>query len=196
MFLFLCLSVCIWSKDQENYEYCINHAESPCRTPDGLNGTCVVLQQCRPLYRLIRSGSISPEQRQYLRDSQCGRDGTNILVCCPNTFTVDDLPSKWHCAARVSVRIVGGDAATPEEFPWYVKMDDIVEKINIRNYFLPWKYLLFYMNSSDLCFWKDRMSLLHYTKRKQTRKCHNSQNQDAKRTLTSQNHCFFFYAFL
>lgn len=94
--------------------------ENSCKTPDNWDGKCIVLQQCRPLYNLLLQGSmITMEQRTFLRNSQCGRQGSNPLVCCPNTFTIDDLPSNKLCGVQVSDKIVGGDETSINDFPWY-----------------------------------------------------------------------------
>lgn len=92
--------------------------ESPCKTPDNLNGDCIALQQCRPLYKLVRI-NITTEQRTLLRSSQCGRNGDTILVCCPNTFTVNDLPSTQYCGKQVGNKLAGGPETSIYEFPWY-----------------------------------------------------------------------------
>lgn len=53
--------------------------ESPCTTPDNLNGTCVKLQQCASLFSLL-TPPVSEKSRQFLRQSQCGLEGWNPLV--------------------------------------------------------------------------------------------------------------------
>lgn len=105
--------------------------ENPCKTPDGLNGSCVLLQQCRPLMSLL-TPSISVAQQVFLRlsinetlkciwisnidgpnesdynpswnrtfspsrQSHCGFDGADPLVCCSKSFTIDDLPTTKFC---------------------------------------------------------------------------------------------------
>lgn len=100
------------------YYNSIKRTVTPCRTPDNRNGTCIVLQECRVLYEQL-SGSLSTEQRSFLRRSQCGHDGTNPLVCCPNAFTVDDLLSVGKCGVFFESRILGGERAYPGEYPWY-----------------------------------------------------------------------------
>lgn len=83
--------------------------ERPCKTPDDWNGNCIVLQQCRPIYNIL-TVHLSTEQRNFLRKSQCGHDGTNPLVCCPITFTIDDLPTD-NCGRSINCvpRISGGE---------------------------------------------------------------------------------------
>lgn len=42
-----------------------------CLTPDRRRGGCVDLRQCAILYQLIQKPGISPEERNFLRQSQC-----------------------------------------------------------------------------------------------------------------------------
>lgn len=92
--------------------------ENPCKTPDNFNGTCVAVKQCRPISRVLKT-DLSTEQRNFLRNSQCGREGDDILVCCPNSFTIEDLPSTKYCGTQVADKIVGGGETSINEYPWY-----------------------------------------------------------------------------
>lgn len=67
---------------------------------------------------------LSREQQTFLTDSQCGYDTVYPLVCCQNTFSVDDLPSGAECIAQLGDKIVGGEIAALNEFPWYAKCDN------------------------------------------------------------------------
>lgn len=64
------------------------------------------MQECRPIYRILRR-DLPEEYRDFLIKSQCGRDGNKVIVCCPNTFTIDDLPEE--CGVEAGDRIVGGE---------------------------------------------------------------------------------------
>lgn len=92
--------------------------EDPCKTPDNFNGTCIAVKQCRPISRVLKT-DLSTEQRNFLRNSQCGREGDDILVCCPNSFTIEDLPSTKYCGTQVADKIVGGGETSINEYPWY-----------------------------------------------------------------------------
>lgn len=96
--------------------------EDACKTPDNWDGKCIVLQECRPLFQLLhlQGQGLTPEQRTFLSRSQCGRNGRNVLVCCPNTFTIADLTGK-DCGTHVEDKIVNGERAGLTEFPWYVE---------------------------------------------------------------------------
>lgn len=94
------------------------------------------------------TGALTTEQRDFLRRSQCGREGTNPLVCCPNTFTLDDLPSNKHCGIQAEDKITGGTATSISEFPWYVfnlsiKQIHSINKISVN---------LFLLNLEIFCF--------------------------------------------
>lgn len=92
--------------------------ENPCKTPDNFNGTCIAVKQCRPISRLMQT-ELSMERRNFWRSSQCDGDGDGIFVCCPNAFTVDDLPSTKYCGTQVADKIIGGEETSLNEFPWY-----------------------------------------------------------------------------
>lgn len=69
--------------------------------------------------RLLTEAPLSTEHRDFLRKSQCGRNGSNPLVCCPNTFTVDDLISDGEeCGVQAADKIVGGVETSITDFPW------------------------------------------------------------------------------
>lgn len=58
---------------------------------------------------LLSETPISNERRDFLRRSQCGTDAGKPLVCCPTTFTVDDIENAdKQCGVQVSDKIVGG----------------------------------------------------------------------------------------
>lgn len=78
------------------------------------------MEQCRPLNKLAQSDDLSDEQQEFLSKSVCSRGGEPFYVCCPHTFTIDDLPSGKQCGAQVTDKIVGGEKAALSEFPWYV----------------------------------------------------------------------------
>lgn len=89
--------------------------ESACKTPDNYDGNCIVLQQCNSLYKMLRT-ELTTQQRNFLRSSQCGRQGNTVLVCCPTTFTLADLPET--CGEQIEDKIVGGEETNLVEFPW------------------------------------------------------------------------------
>ena len=109
------------------------YTENTCKTPDDWNGNCVALRECRPLFHLLL-GQLTTEQRDFLRKSKCGGNTTNPLVCCPNTFTVDDLPANGTCGTFMSDRI-GGQAVYPSYFPWYepvLTLNTLDFKLNVK----------------------------------------------------------------
>lgn len=79
--------------------------------------------------------NLSTEQRTFLRKSQCGREGNNPLVCCPNTFKIEDLPPNKFCGVQVSDKIVGGSETAINEFPWY-KIIEIYHCYNLQCFFV------------------------------------------------------------
>lgn len=80
-------------------------------------------------------------QQNFLTNSQCGRDGKNVLVCCPNTLTINDLRPNEQCKVQVLDKSSGGGKNSTTNFPWYeiLSIDEIEEFICIAiNLFVTW----------------------------------------------------------
>lgn len=90
--------------------------ENSCRTPNRLNGNCISLRQCQPLYNLIaNSQEVSDADREFLRQSQCGYEGRNPLVRHFQNFEICFLLSMWMLFEfKVCCPL---DAGTPTSFP-------------------------------------------------------------------------------
>lgn len=120
---------------------------SQCRTPEQSAGSCVLVTQCTVVRNLLNKPLLTANDIQYLENSRCGVLDRKVLVCCakpdvpPNTpaptappnrvpttnaIPVDNrlsleqrqqlLPSE--CGLHLSDRIVGGERAKLEEYPW------------------------------------------------------------------------------
>ncbi|KAJ8673962.1 hypothetical protein QAD02_005224 [Eretmocerus hayati] len=55
----------------------------PCRTPRGEGGKCTNLKLCGELLNILTRNPRNPADIDFLRQSQCGFDKTEPLVCCP-----------------------------------------------------------------------------------------------------------------
>lgn len=71
-----------------------------CETPDGLDGFCHPLVNCPVLNNMFLSKPVSPQNKRFLRNSQCGsREKGVIRVCCRKeaesaaTLTQEAAPS-------------------------------------------------------------------------------------------------------
>ncbi|KAG7204080.1 hypothetical protein KM043_001931 [Ampulex compressa] len=62
--------------------------QSECATPDAIRGTCIGIRQCPPLLSILQSRPLSPQAIDFLRKSQCGFEGNDPKVCCPNQNSV------------------------------------------------------------------------------------------------------------
>ncbi|XP_065357920.1 serine protease 7 [Calliphora vicina] len=74
----LCLIACI----NFNNIYDVN-AQSSCANPNRKSGLCVSIYQCNSLLSVIQTINISPQELQFLRESQCTNGhGNPPYVCC------------------------------------------------------------------------------------------------------------------
>ena len=54
----------------------------PCTSPDGLQGECINILQCRPVLQLLRRRPIPTEVANYLRKSVCEFKDNLPVICC------------------------------------------------------------------------------------------------------------------
>lgn len=100
-----------------------------CYTPNNQNGLCIPLASCDSLYRLIQKNPLYPEDRNYLRASQCDYVQQPYVVCCPDAYNTPSPPSNGEslssllpapgvCGTDNTNRIIGGEITKIDEFPW------------------------------------------------------------------------------
>ncbi|XP_053946957.1 serine protease easter-like isoform X2 [Anastrepha ludens] len=65
-----------------------------CKTPHGMPGSCIILQNCKKLYKLLLIKPISDVNKLYLSQSQCGYWNGKILICCPIHNTTPSIQPK------------------------------------------------------------------------------------------------------
>ena len=114
----------------------------PCTSPDGLQGECINILQCRPVLQLLRRRPIPTEVANYLRKSVCEFKDNLPIICCvrpqpaptttttvttpttttttsPITTSKTTIPSLGICGkSDASVRIIGGVLAELHAWPW------------------------------------------------------------------------------
>ncbi|KAM7364380.1 serine protease 7 [Cochliomyia hominivorax] len=75
---------CLWLIIYINLNNIYNvNAQSSCRNPNGKSGLCVSIYQCNSLLSVIQKINISPQEVQFLRESQCTDGyGNPPHVCC------------------------------------------------------------------------------------------------------------------
>ncbi|XP_037093259.1 CLIP domain-containing serine protease 14D-like [Pollicipes pollicipes] len=105
---------------------------SACQDFAKRNGTCGIIQDCPPLYRLVANGRRpTGEEISNLRRSQCGERGRRLLVCCatesgdgPFTGPPEQHPNRAvlesgkACGLNFAGRIIGGTEVPLGKFPW------------------------------------------------------------------------------
>lgn len=122
----------------------------PCIDPAEKNGTCIDLKSCHHLSAMFNKKPISPENRSFLRRSQCGFRFSSPYVCCAEiveTATADQtlkpepsneaseenklfkllknkFPQPPECGqGPANDRIFGGQETEIDEFPWTVQLE-------------------------------------------------------------------------
>ncbi|XP_012254493.2 CLIP domain-containing serine protease 14D-like [Athalia rosae] len=120
-----------------------NHsALEHCVTPNGVDGVCVNIKKCRPLFTLLkRSNQLSYQTSQSLKELHCGFEKMDPKVCCenensggPQSLTSDQnqipLPPNVSnhpnlglleheiCGPIPEAKIIGGTKTAVFEFPW------------------------------------------------------------------------------
>ncbi|CAH1373195.1 unnamed protein product [Tenebrio molitor] len=68
---------------------CVANSDQ-CLTPNSIDGRCINLQECPSVYAMANNfnAPITIEALTFLMRSQCGFNGTNPKVCCPQNETV------------------------------------------------------------------------------------------------------------
>ncbi|CAH1110126.1 unnamed protein product [Psylliodes chrysocephalus] len=60
-----------------------NAKSEPCNTPSHEPGDCKRITKCQSLFAILQNMTITPEDADYLKRSQCGLEGRLPKVCCP-----------------------------------------------------------------------------------------------------------------
>ncbi|KAK2583732.1 hypothetical protein KPH14_009650 [Odynerus spinipes] len=120
-------------------------AQDRCLTPLNKNGICINIKNCEELINILKISRPLPQVLlDFLRDSQCGFEGTTPKVCCqtrttsppvnvttaaPIVETVLDPPDVSNhpnlrllhhdiCGPITERRIIGGNKTGVFDFPW------------------------------------------------------------------------------
>lgn len=129
--------------------------DGSCSTPNRLDGVCIDLLQCPPLLELLKNINRTPMQTSFLQQSQCGKRGNTVLVCCryegdnrifiPTTEQKVDnshlLPTTRQCGISYDNRIIGGTSTNIDEYPWAALIEYTKRKFEYKfNVVLIWKH--------------------------------------------------------
>ncbi|XP_058448771.1 uncharacterized protein LOC131428745 [Malaya genurostris] len=101
----------------------------PCEDASGAPGLCVPIKSCEPISAILKRGNLSSEERIYLKKSNCGMMGSGRAICCPlpkmlkARFSAPaTLPAVGICGVDSGSRIVGGEVAQLDEYPWLARI--------------------------------------------------------------------------
>uniref|UniRef100_A0A182MQQ5 CLIP domain-containing serine protease n=1 Tax=Anopheles culicifacies TaxID=139723 RepID=A0A182MQQ5_9DIPT len=104
--------------------------QDECQTPDGKAGTCVLIRSCLSIRKLLlMKEKMTPADREFVKNSNCGQQGRSVLVCCPLVRKLTgrfdapvELPPPGECGKMQSDRIVGGEATALDAYPWLTRL--------------------------------------------------------------------------
>ncbi|KAI4485463.1 hypothetical protein M0804_006968 [Polistes exclamans] len=118
-------------------------AQESCFTPNNVSGNCINIKNCDPIIRALQSQKkpLSEEMIEFLKAFQCGYEGEDPKVCCPNQSKPTSTPSRNTtqeipvapdisnhpnlrmldinlCGQSIQTKIVGGEATGILSYPW------------------------------------------------------------------------------
>lgn len=107
----------------------VDRLNEACMTPDSHAGTCQLLADCPSLHE------VSQTQREsivteFLHASRCNNTHSSTKYCCTdpilsgrNDVVSALLPEPGDCGSSAENKIVGGEVAGLDEFPWMARME-------------------------------------------------------------------------
>lgn len=140
-----------------NYQSLIISEFSQCVNPQSVKGQCVPIQSCEYVLNIAKYNQGNPEAQVFLRQSQCGFNGFQTFVCCPQTTLLRPAQNQNQqqsknvlseklsqsvllkpptCGSDIEDRIFGGTKTSIYEFPWFALL-----KYSRRKFFLLWSHL-------------------------------------------------------
>ncbi|XP_053697460.1 CLIP domain-containing serine protease B4-like [Sabethes cyaneus] len=100
-----------------------------CEDGAGVAGLCVPVKDCNPISALLMRGALSSDEKNYIIKSNCGMLSSGRGVCCPLPKSLKarfaapaGLPPSGTCGHDSSSRIVGGETAELDEYPWLARI--------------------------------------------------------------------------
>uniref|UniRef100_A0A336LNH5 CSON015051 protein n=1 Tax=Culicoides sonorensis TaxID=179676 RepID=A0A336LNH5_CULSO len=70
----------------------MTHIKDACIDPLRRSGVCIGIRSCKHISNILR-GKVDTTQRIFLKESQCGWEGTYPKVCCANSVPTVRRPS-------------------------------------------------------------------------------------------------------
>lgn len=138
---------------------------SSCLDPNGVDGKCIAITNCHNIKTIFETRPISPQNRKFLKKSQCGYIDRVAFVCCANILETTTKPAptaapeivplvpveepipEWlkklrqklplppNCGLDSHDRILGGSQTEVDEFPWLVLVEFKKREISIHLWF-------------------------------------------------------------
>lgn len=91
----------------------------PCDDPNGNKGSCTPFRSCSSIFTMLSAVPISPKNRDFVKNSQCGFYNRVPYVCCAKKLfdepQLTDLPED----SRSQVNVMTEASPTPD---WMLKL--------------------------------------------------------------------------
>lgn len=112
----------------------VTSLNTECTTPDSHAGSCQLLADCPSLLEVSQSRPLRIIDIEFLRKSQCNSVNNHTVFCCTdptlrgrslnrNAPSEVLLPEPGICGSSTQNRIVGGEEAGLDEFPWMALLE-------------------------------------------------------------------------
>lgn len=85
-----------------------------CATPNGANGVCIGIRRCPVLLNILQMQPPPSGAVEFLRQSQCGFEGRDPLVCCPTQRPSVTVPPRGD---QDGTYYPGGETTNPGQDP-------------------------------------------------------------------------------
>ncbi|CAH1727601.1 unnamed protein product [Chironomus riparius] len=101
------------------------------------NESCIPFPMCDAVNKIRDKQRLSAEDDKYLKSIHCKTENRLAYACCANKVKVNfesKLPKSPKCGIQFSNRIIGGEIANIDEYPWTVQIQHINENNSTESF--------------------------------------------------------------
>ncbi|XP_077295763.1 phenoloxidase-activating enzyme-like [Arctopsyche grandis] len=116
---------------------CIANAQDSCTTPNKAGGKCISIDQCPPLWALLKNTGRTRQETKLLLSSQCGQAGKLPKVCCEGVTVVTQAPTCMTPSFTEGKCVSNSECPSHVEIlkgrkPFTAKTEDYLKKSNCQ----------------------------------------------------------------